>query len=64
MAHGMGMRVIAEGVEIEAQAILPRKLGCDQMQCHYPSFPLSPKEFLDFHQPSTGPNPTVSDGKS
>ncbi|MFP6749390.1 MAG: EAL domain-containing protein [Alphaproteobacteria bacterium] len=64
MAHGMGMRVIAEGVETEEQATLLRNLGCDQMQGYYLSFPLLANEFLDYYLASIGPSPTVSEGKS
>ena len=64
MAHGMGMRVIAEGVETEEQATLLRNLGCDQMQGYYLSFPLLANEFLDYYLASIGLSPTVSEGKS
>ena len=32
MAHGLGLRTVAEGVETEEQANLLRNLGCDQAQ--------------------------------
>jgi EAL domain-containing protein (putative c-di-GMP-specific phosphodiesterase class I) len=32
MAHGLGLRVVAEGVETEAQLEVMRKLKCDEIQ--------------------------------
>jgi EAL domain-containing protein (putative c-di-GMP-specific phosphodiesterase class I) len=32
LAHGLGMKVIAEGVETDAQLKLLRELGCDKAQ--------------------------------
>jgi c-di-GMP phosphodiesterase Gmr len=32
MAHTLGFTVIAEGVELDAQAAFLRKLGCEQAQ--------------------------------
>ena len=32
MASALGLDVVAEGVELEAQAVSLRQLGCDQMQ--------------------------------
>jgi diguanylate cyclase (GGDEF)-like protein len=35
MAHGLGIRVVAEGVETEAQATILRTEGCDEAQGFY-----------------------------
>jgi diguanylate cyclase (GGDEF)-like protein len=40
MAHALGMNVIAEGVEREAQLRILRSLSCDEVQGHYLSKPI------------------------
>ena len=40
LGHGMGMYVVAEGVETEAQVDFLRGYGCDQMQGYLLSKPL------------------------
>ena len=42
MAHALGMRVVAEGVENLAQVRLLRSLDCDEVQGFYISRPLPP----------------------
>ena len=32
LAHGLGLRVVGEGIELEAQALLLKELGCDEGQ--------------------------------
>jgi diguanylate cyclase (GGDEF)-like protein len=44
MAHALGMRVVAEGVETEAQAHTLRSLQCDELQGFYISRPLRPDD--------------------
>jgi len=44
MAHALGMRVVAEGVETETQAEILKSLQCDELQGFYISRPLSPSE--------------------
>ncbi|WP_222859832.1 putative bifunctional diguanylate cyclase/phosphodiesterase [Noviherbaspirillum massiliense] len=43
MAHALGMRVIAEGVETRAQLDILRSLSCDEVQGYYLSKPLPPE---------------------
>ena len=40
LAHTLGLKVIAEGVEDDAQMHLLKELGCDQIQGYYVSVPL------------------------
>jgi diguanylate cyclase (GGDEF)-like protein len=48
MSHGLGMRVIAEGVEDDEQASFLRHQGCDHIQGYLLSPPLLADEFLEF----------------
>lgn len=45
MAHGLGIKVIAEGVETAAQADVLAELGCDYGQGYFFSKPLPPEAF-------------------
>jgi len=47
LAHRMGLRVIAEGVETEAQLAYLTRHGCDEMQGYYFSKPLPAEQFTD-----------------
>ncbi|RJG06062.1 EAL domain-containing protein [Noviherbaspirillum cavernae] len=44
MAHALGMRVVAEGVENERQIRILKSLRCDEIQGFYISKPLPPSE--------------------
>jgi diguanylate cyclase (GGDEF)-like protein len=46
LAHTLGLKVIAEGVEEDAQVHLLKELGCDQIQGFYASRPL-PSEAVE-----------------
>ena len=46
MAHGLGLRVVAEGVEDEASARTLADLGCDLAQGHAFGAAMAPAEFL------------------
>ncbi len=50
MAHKLGLKVVAEGVEDQAQADLLKAAGCDYAQGYFFSHPLSAQEFEDFLQ--------------
>ena len=44
LAHTLGMKVVAEGVETRAQAALLGEMGCDMAQGFYFARPLPPEE--------------------
>ena len=44
LAHTLGLRVVAEGVEDDEQVRLLRELGCDQIQGFYVSRPVPPED--------------------
>ena len=46
MAHDLGIRVVAEGVETKAQLDFLRLIECDEMQGYFFSKPLPPDELL------------------
>ncbi|HZO03560.1 MAG TPA: EAL domain-containing protein [Burkholderiales bacterium] len=44
LAHTLGLRVVAEGVEDDEQVRLLRELGCDQIQGYFVSRPVPPED--------------------
>lgn len=46
MAHSLGITVVAEGIEQEAQFNLLRERGCDLGQGYWFSRPLSPADMV------------------
>jgi EAL domain-containing protein (putative c-di-GMP-specific phosphodiesterase class I) len=48
MAHSLGLKVVAEGVETMDQLKFMRQHGCDAMQGYYLSKPLPPVQFEAF----------------
>jgi diguanylate cyclase (GGDEF)-like protein len=48
LAHNLGMKVVAEGVENKETADCLAELGCDILQGFYFSKPLAPREFLNW----------------
>jgi EAL domain-containing protein (putative c-di-GMP-specific phosphodiesterase class I) len=44
MAHGLGLKVVAEGVETAEQLAFLKKVGCDWAQGYYFSGPLRAEE--------------------
>lgn len=47
IARGMGLRVIAEGVETPEQLEMLKRRGCDEIQGYYLSVPLRAQELVD-----------------
>lgn len=50
MGHALGLKVIAEGVETEAQLDLLRSKNCDEFQGFLMARPMPPAEFIAFVQ--------------
>ena len=48
MAHEIGIKTVAEGVETEEQISFLRQSGCDYIQGYYYSKPLPEEEFVEF----------------
>jgi EAL domain-containing protein (putative c-di-GMP-specific phosphodiesterase class I) len=48
MAHSLGLKVIAEGVETEAQRAFLASWNCDQLQGYLLSKPLGAEECAEF----------------
>jgi len=44
----LDLRVVAEGVETEAQVELLRRLGCDLIQGHWVSRPMTANDFAGY----------------
>lgn len=47
MAHSLNLKVVAEGIENEAHAMLLKSWGCDYAQGYYYSRPLEKDDFMD-----------------
>jgi EAL domain-containing protein (putative c-di-GMP-specific phosphodiesterase class I) len=60
MAHNLGLRTVAEGVETEDQLKYLRLHGCDEIQGYYISRPVSGPEFEVLLRKDTWLQPTAS----
>jgi diguanylate cyclase (GGDEF)-like protein len=56
LAHGLKLKVVAEGVETAQQLLQLRELGCDQFQGFYRSAAVLPDEIKSFLQQITPPD--------
>jgi len=54
LAHALGLRVVAEGVETGAQRDILLRLGCDELQGYFFAQPMSADKLLDW---TTGKKP-------
>ena len=48
MSHGLGLKVVAEGVETKEQLTILKELGCDLAQGYYFSKPIPAQDLIDF----------------
>jgi diguanylate cyclase (GGDEF)-like protein/PAS domain S-box-containing protein len=53
MAQTLGLRVVAEGVELDAQFAALEKLGCHEVQGYLLGRPLDPNEFIALFNPAS-----------
>jgi len=60
MAHALGMRVVAEGVENAAQLDILNDLDCDEIQGYFVSHPLAASALQDFLQRMRSPHMPVA----
>jgi diguanylate cyclase (GGDEF)-like protein len=60
LAHSLGLRVTAEGVESEAVYRRLREMGCDEYQGYYVSKPLQPEMLMQWVAGNTGSRTQVS----
>jgi len=54
LAHTLGLKVIAEGVEDSDQVHLLKELGCDQIQGYYVSVPVPAQQIESMLRPGAG----------
>jgi EAL domain-containing protein (putative c-di-GMP-specific phosphodiesterase class I)/ActR/RegA family two-component response regulator len=60
LGHSLGFKVIAEGVETEAQLAYLRRHGCDEMQGYFFSRPLPPNDFAELLRQERGLAPQLN----
>lgn len=65
MAHKLGIKVVAEGVENAEQALILKQMGCDYAQGYFYSKPISAQQFEQQYlhsatAPKTAPKPSAS----
>jgi diguanylate cyclase len=64
LAHNLGLKVVAEGVESEAALAQLVLLGCDEAQGYYLSRPLSPGDFALWCKGRVSPEDAVGSAES
>jgi|GEM_PF-6239619 len=64
MAHGLGIRVVAEGAEEEAQIVFLKDTNCDEVQGYYYSRPLGMDDLGQFLEENYYAEPKQSEFSS
>jgi EAL domain-containing protein (putative c-di-GMP-specific phosphodiesterase class I) len=62
LGRGLGMDIVAEGIENEFEAVMMTNFGCTELQGFYFSRPLPADrmaEFLKTYQPKRPPSPPI-----
>jgi EAL domain-containing protein (putative c-di-GMP-specific phosphodiesterase class I) len=59
LAHSLGLRAVAEGVETEDQMRLLAAEGCDEMQGYYFSRPLAEPQMVEMLRSGAGLDPAL-----
>ncbi|HMR30955.1 MAG TPA: EAL domain-containing protein [Geminicoccaceae bacterium] len=55
LAHGLGLQVVAEGVETDSQLAILRRVGCDEIQGYLLSPPVDSRRIVELLAPSVPP---------
>jgi EAL domain-containing protein (putative c-di-GMP-specific phosphodiesterase class I) len=59
-ARSLGVRITAEGVEDEGQALFLRSAGCDRMQGYFFAKPMTGDEMEELLRESNAPAPRLA----
>ena len=60
LGHNLGLGVVAEGVESEAQWSHLRTLGCDTAQGHFVGMPIPTDQFVEWEAQSPWKRPPAA----
>ncbi len=64
MAHGLNIKVVAEGVETKQQYEYLQKAGCDEYQGYYFSKPIPPEELIGFLEKNRNTHASATETKN
>jgi diguanylate cyclase (GGDEF)-like protein len=63
LAHGLGMKVVAEGVETAQSLALLAAMGCDIGQGYHIGRPMAPEKLIAFLDAFEAPTPQIEQGR-